>query len=417
MENDNKFENIEETNINNGINDGEPLSIDEVLEMYNQQSTTETTLKTENEEPKKKKKKHIVLWIVLGLLAVIILFCAYIYFSYTSDYNGGEKSGEYIIVKIPEGSNVSDIADILEESDLISSSLYFRFYSKMSETESLYRYGTFKIEKGCGYEEIAEILINGGEQAKSVTVTIPEGTCLYDYVKNVNGKEVTVPGIGSLLEKAGVCTKEDFYAALDKVELEGRLLSSVDKENTYYALEGYLFPDTYDFFDYDSKECAKLAIEKMLKHTEEVITDEMIENARKMGYSIHEMLTLASIVQLESGIDTDEMANVSAVFHNRLNNPASFAYLGSSPTIYYDKTMNGDGRYDTQNTAKGLPPGPVCSPGAAAIKAAFLPTENFEYTYFVTDSDGKFYYNTSDAGHRSTIKKLQASGKWIYELY
>ena len=414
MENENKFENFDEINTSADNGDNEPLSIEEVLEMYKggEENKSEAT-----EEESPKKKKHILLWVVLGLLALIAAICAWVYFSYTSDYQGGKKNGEYITVVIPQGSNVSDIADILEDEKVINSALFFRFYSKMSATETLYRYGTFKIEKGSGYEEIAEVLISGGEQAKSVTVTIPEGTCLYDYVKNVNGKDVTVPGIGSLLEKAGVCTKEDFYAALDEVELEGRLLSSVDKENTYYPLEGYLFPDTYDFFCYDSKECAKLAIDKMLKHTEEIITDEMIENARKMGYSIHEMLTLASIVQLESGINTDEMANVSAVFHNRLNNPSSFAHLGSSPTIYYDKTMNGDGRYDTQNTAIGLPPGPVCSPGAAAIKAAFLPTENFKYTYFVTDSDGKFYYNTSAAGHSSTIKKLQASGKWIYELY
>ena len=414
MEKENNFDNFDEINNTTNGNDTEPLSIEEVLEMYNSNKEPDTE---EEEKEAPKKKKHIFLFVVLGVVALIAAICALVYFSYTSDYQGGKKNGEYITVIVPQGSNVSDIANILEDEKVINNALFFRFYSKMSETETLYRYGTFKIEKGSGYEVIAEVLINGGEQAKSVTVPIPEGTCLYDYVKNVNGKDVTVPGIGSLLEKAGVCTKEDFYAALDNVELEGRLLSSVDKENTYFALEGYLFPDTYDFFYYDSKECAKLAIEKMLKHTEEIITDEMIENARKMGYSIHEMLTLASIVQLESGIDTDEMANVSAVFHNRLNNPASFAYLGSSPTIYYDKTMNGDGRYDTQNTAKGHPPGPVCSPGAAAIKAAFLPTENFKYTYFVTDSDGKFYYNTSASGHSSTIKKLQSQGKWIYELY
>ncbi len=406
MENENKFENIPNTN-------EEPLSIDEVLEMYNNEKDAEEEVRVEPP----KKKKHILLWVILGLIAVIIIAITWIYFSYTSDYNGGGKTGEVKTVIIPQGSNVSDISEILEDEDVINSALFFRFYSKMSETETLYRYGTFEIEMGCGYEEIAEILINGGEQAESVTVTIPEGTCLYDYVKNVNGKDVTVPGIGSLLEKAGVCTKEDFFAALDEVAMEGKLLSSVDTENTYYALEGYLFPDTYELFSHDSKECARLAVEKMLKHTEEIITDEMIRNAEGMGYSIHDMMTLASIIQLESGINTEEMANVSAVFHNRLNNPASFAHLGSSPTIYYDKTMNGDGRYDTQNTCKGLPPGPVCAPGAAAIKAAFLPTENFDYTYFVTDSDGKFYYNTSASGHSSTIKKLQSQGKWIYELY
>ena len=164
------------------MNDNEPLSIEEVLEMYN---GNEENTDEDNEEEAPKKKKHILLWVVLGLLALIAAICVWVYFSYTSDYQGGKKNGEYITVIIPQGSNVSDIADILEDEKVIDSALFFRFYSKMSATETLYRYGTFKIEKGSGYEEIAEVLISGGEQAKSVTVTIPEGTCLYDYVKNV----------------------------------------------------------------------------------------------------------------------------------------------------------------------------------------------------------------------------------------
>ena len=410
MENEKNFEDLNNTPKNFNNNE-EPLSIDEVLQMCEEQKAAEEKA----EEPE--KKKHIWLWIVLGFFGLLIILAAGAYFAYSSDYNGGKKMGEVKTVIIPEASTVADIAEILEDEGIIDNAIFFRLYSKMAETETLYRYGTFKIELGSGYVEIAELLINGGEQAPTATVTIPEGTCIYDYVKNVNGKDVTVPGIASLLEQGGVCTKEDFFAALKDVAFDSKLLSSADTQNTYCALEGYLFPDTYEFYSHESKESAKLAVEKMLACTEEVITDEMIKNAENMGYSIHEMLTLASIIQLESGIDTEEMANVSAVFHNRLNDPANFAYLGSSPTIYYDKTMDGDGRYDTQNKAKGLPPGPVCAPGEAAIKAAFLPTKNFRYTYFVTDSDGKFYYNSSEAGHRSTIKKLQNEGKWIYELY
>ncbi len=417
MENENKFENSEETTTPN-INE-EPLSVEEILEIYQNETEADTESQDDTMDPPK-KKRHIILWSVLAFFAILIAFCAWVYFSYTSDYNGDKDKGKKITVIIPQGSSVSDIAEILEEEELIDNTLFFRFYSKMSATETLYRYGTFEIEEGCGYEEIAEILISGGEQAKTITVTIPEGTCLYDYVKNVNDKEVAVPGIGSILEKAGVCKKDDFYAALAEVALEGEILSQVDTKNTYFALEGYLFPDTYEFFGQngdDSKECAKLAVARMIGQTEEVITDEMIKNAETMGYSIHEMMTLASIIQLEAGIDTKEMANVSAVFHNRLNAPAQFGHLGSSPTIYYDKTMKGDGRYDTQNVCKGLPPGPVCSPGEAAIRAAFLPTKNFKYTYFVTDSDGNFYYNTTAEGHNSTINELQAKGKWIYEYY
>lgn len=377
------------------------------------------------------KLKKILL-IFLALLAVMAIAVGIVAATAVSDYKGTARNGELCTITIPEGSSAATVANILQEGGAINSALYFRIYSRLAGTEADYRYGSYEFKNNIGFEKIAEVLSTQGAKLSTVTVTIPEGSCLHDYTKNVNKKDVTVIGIASLLKKAGVCKTEDFFAALDEVDFSSKLLNSIDKENTYYALEGYLFADTYEFYfcgcteclaeggtqkTCESKECAKKAVDRMIARTEEVITDEMIANAEKMGYSIHEMLTLASIIQLESGIDTGEMANVSAVFHNRLKNPGSFPKLGSSPTIYYDKTMNGDGRYDTQNVANGLPPGPVCSSGEAAIKAAFLPTENFKYTYFVTDSDGKFYYNSTASEHSSTIKKLQNQGKWIYEFY
>lgn len=393
---------------------------------------TENADNTENTEPQKPRKKHTALYIVLGVIAAIILSVVIVITSALADYNGTSRKGDTCTVIVPQGSAVSTIADKLKEAGAIDSALLFRVYSRLAGTETLYQYGVYEFKDNIGFEAIAELLISQGTKAETVTVTIPEGTTLYDYTKNVNNNNVTVVGIATLLKNAGVCQPDDFFAALSEVDFSSELLSSIDKVNTYHPLEGYLFADTYEFYfcgcktcagdkgtdkDCLSKECAKKAIERMLTRTEEVITDEMVKNAKNMGYSIHEMLTLASIIQLESGIDTKEMANVSAVFHNRLNSPSKFPRLGSSPTIYYDKSMNGDGRYDTQNVTEGLPPGPVCSSGEAAIKAAFLPTENFDYTYFVTDSDGKFYYNSSESAHQSTIKKLQNAGKWIYEYF
>ncbi len=377
-------------------------------------------------------KKRTVLYIILGIIAVLIITGIIIVVSALADYNGTSRKGDICTVNIPQGASVSTIANLLEDAGAIDNALLFRVYSRLSGSEGLYQYGIYEFKNDIGFEAIADLLITKGAVAQTVTVTIPEGTTLYDYTKNVNKKDVTVPGIGTLLSKKGVCKAEDFFAALEEVDFSSRLLSTADKENTYYPLEGYLFADTYEFYfcgctacdpengkskDCSSKECAQKAVKRMLSRTEEIITDQMVKNAEDMGYTIHEMLTLASIIQLESGIDTKEMPNVSAVFHNRLSNPSSFPMLGSSPTIYYDKSMKGDGRYDTQNKAKGLPPGPLCSSGEAAIKAAFLPTENFKHTYFVTDSDGKFYYNSSAAGHSATIKQLQNAGKWIYEYY
>lgn len=374
-----------------------------------------------------------ILIIALAVLLAIIIAVAVIAFSIMSDIKGTSRDGKLCAVTIPQGASVAAIAELLEDAGAVDSALTFRLYSKLNPEKANYKYGTYEFYNNIGFDEIAKILSTQGQKALTVKVTIPEGTTLHDYTKNVNGKDVTVVGIATLLSKAGVCKADDFFAALDNVDFSSsKLLSTIDKENTYYPLEGYLFADTYEFYycdcvgcagnkgkekDCESAACAEKAIKRMLARTEEVITDEMINNAEDMGYTIHEMLTLASIVQLESGIATDEMANVSAVFHNRLNKPSKFPMLGSSPTIYYDKSMNGDGRYDTQRYAKGLPPGPVCSSGKAAIEAAFMPTQDFDYTYFVTDNTGKFYYNTTESGHHATIKKLQNEGKWINEKF
>ena len=136
-------------------------------------------------------------------------------------------------------------------------------------------------------------------------------------------------------------------------------------------------------------------------------TPEMRARAKELGYTMHEILTMASIVELEAGGSPGEMANVAAVFYNRLSwdEPKR---LGSSPTAEY---KHGGGRYDT-NTNEGLPPGPLCAPSLASIRAALWPTENFPYTYFVTDKNMQFYYNETYDKHNATIRRLKNQGLW-----
>ena len=154
----------------------------------------------------------------------------------------------------------------------------------------------------------------------------------------------------------------------------------------------------------------------MVSECEDRITQTMHDRAREMGYTINEIITMASIIQMEAGQSTKEMANVAAVFYNRLKSD-DFATLGSSPTCYYGGSFKrDDGRYDTYKV-KGLPPGPLCSPGIDAIKAALYPTENTEYYYFVTDKNGKFYFHKTLSEQNSTIAKLQQGNNWIYEYF
>lgn len=361
-----------------------------------------------------KTNKGKVKYIILAVLAFLLIAVIGVSVFFISDMNGS-KNGKDITVEIQKGTYASEIAEILSDKGIIKSALGFRVFAKIKGYESGFKYGTYTFNTGDAYEEIAKMLMTQGEKAKTVTVTIPEGTGINDYVKNVNGQNVTVLGIASILEKAGVCQKADFFEALNNLKLDSKLLKGAENKNTYYTLEGYLFPETYDFYNYDSKECAVLAVERMIKETESRITDEMYKKADKLGYSMHEILTMASIIQMEAGVDTDALPKIAGVFYNRLNSDA-FSTLGSSPTCFYgDSFENDDERYDTYK-AKGLPPGPLCSPGIKAINAALNP-EGSDYFYFVTDKNGKFYFHKTYAEQNATIASLKQNGNWIYEYF
>ena len=378
------------------------------------------------QEPEQKKKRNKrakkggsalknIIWI-LCIIAVSVCLAVTAIIG-LSDYVGiGFGRGESCEMDIPYGSPTSVIAEKLEETGAVKMPILFRLYSKLKGYESQYKYGLYTFNNDIGYEKIADMLMNDGAKAESVTVTIPEGTGINDYTKNVNGEDVTVKGIATLLEQAGVCSKADFLYALNEVEFDTKLLKNCNVGKTYYALEGYLFPDTYDFYAYDSKECAKMVVERLIKQTDSKITDDMYKRADELGYTMNEILTMASIIQMEAGQSTESMADVAAVFYNRLNSK-DFATLGSSPTCYYGESFkNDDGRYNTYNV-KGLPPGPLCSPGIDAINAALYPTQNSDYYYFVTDKNGNFYFHKTMAEQNATIAKLQQGDNWIYEYF
>ncbi len=377
------------------------------------------------EEPVQKRSKRKsrksssiiknIIWIV-GIIVVSVVLAGTVIIG-LFDYVGlGFDRGQSCQMDIAYGSSTTAIAEKLEETGAVKMPILFRLYSKLKGYESQYKYGLYTFNTDIGYDNIADMLMNDGAKAESVKVTIPEGTGINDYTKNVNGEDVTVKGIATILEEKGVCSKTDFIYALNEVDFNTKLLENCNVGKTYYSLEGYLFPDTYDFYAYDSEECAQMVVEKMIAQTESKITDDMYKRAQELGYTMNEILTMASIIQMESGQNTAEMANVAAIFYNRLDSK-DFATLGSSPTCYYGESFkNDDGRYDTYK-ATGLPPGPLCSPGIDAIKAALYPAEKDGYFYFVTDSQGNFYYHKTMAEQNATISKLQQGGNWIYEYF
>ena len=400
-------------------------------------------LATEEEEVGKKRKKKKsntkkgnsfaknIAWILSIIIVAVGLGIGIIYAG--ADFTGiGFGRGADTTMDIKMGTPAAEIAEQLKDSGAVKIPMLFRVYAKLKGYDSQFKYGFYTFSTEAGYEDLCQMLISEGAKAETVEVTIPEGTGINDFTKNVNGEKVTVPGITTLLEKAGVCSRADFLEALENVKRDTKLLQNADDIRTYHTLEGYLFPETYSFYSFDDKqECARLAVEKMLSESEKRITEDMYKRAEEMGYSMNEILTMASIIQMEAGVEakTDSakehlkinMQGVAGVFYNRLKS-SDFPSLGSSPTLFYgDSFKQDDGRYNTQadnkfSAIEGLPPGPLCSPGIDAINAALNPKES-DYYYFVTDSSGNFYFHKTAAEQSATITKLQQGQQWVYEYF
>ena len=358
-------------------------------------------------EPRKPEKSHrkkrgvgATVWII-SIVAVSFLLAFGIIFA-GSDYLGigfGRGNGE-CEVDIPSGATTTQIARQLKETGAIKSTVLFRVYVKLKNYDGKFRDGYHHFDSEAGYDGIAHELMQKGAAAKSVSVTIVEG-------KNIDD-------IAALLEKKGVCTKQDFIYEVQEGDFNYDFVKQIPVNSVHYRLEGYLFPDTYKFFCYDSKECAHLAVDKMLSTLNKKLKQEKIDlNNIKVydkQYTFHEIMSMASIVEMEAGSNTSEMNKVAAVFFNRLRS-SNFETLGSSPTRKYPY---GDGRYNTYECS-GLPVGPLCSPGIKSIKATCAPENNFEYYYFVTDAKMKFYYRKTLSEHNAIIAKLKAEKNWIYE--
>lgn len=225
-------------------------------------------------------------------------------------------------------------------------------------------------------------------EIQTVRITFPEGYTLIDIAEKLESNSVC-----SAADFMALTTDREYLASLDYDILDG--IENV--ENVAYYLEGFVFPDTYDFYIGES---AGRALSRFLENADSRITDEHIARAAELGYSIREIITIASVIQKEAS-DPLYMSDVSSVIHNRLDSP-SYGKLQCDVTIHYVNNCITDSPYlegDTSayaehfNTYKcdGLPAGPICNPGLSAIEAALYPTDT-NYFFFVTDSDWNYYF-------------------------
>ncbi len=336
----------------------------------------------DRKKAKKKKKQKKTLKKVLLVLLVIVLVV--IGGGLVADYLPSHQTGEVVVV-IPEKSSTADIAKILKKDNLILSESFFRAMSKIRGVDSKYNYGKFKVNRGAGYDELFTTLTQAGNNVDAVKVTIPEG---YEIYK-----------IADLLEEKGLIDKEKFYYLVDYGEFDYDFIDDIPvREN---RLEGYLFPSTYTFVPNDEK----AIINEMLMQFEKMYA-KYEERAEEMDMTMDEVVTLASIIEREAQGDEDRKL-VSSVFHNRLESE-KYPYLQSCATVQYIlkerkpvlsvEDTKIDSPYNTYIN-KGLPLGPIASPGEKSIEAALYPEES-DYLFFVLGSDGKHHFSKTFEEHK-----------------
>ncbi len=348
--------------------------------------------------------------ILISLLCLIILVVCVI-FGYKYSVSAPSNNGEEVSVYVEEGQTYSSIGSILKEKGIIRSEFAYKIYIKLNETKDL-EYGEYHIKNNLSVEDVIKTLERGSKNtAKTVSITFYEGKNMRDVIskitKNFNISEKDI--LNKLKDK-------DYLDSL--IEKYWFLTKSIKDKDIYYSLEGYLFPDTYEFYLNSSVEGI---FEKLLDNTEHKLEEykSKIENSK---YSIHEIMTLASIVELEAGT-SDDRNGVAGVFYNRLNDKWA---LGSDVTTYYAEKLDNYSRdltnaelnncnsYNTRSSCLDgkLPVGPICNPGIESIVASISPKKH-KYYYFVADKNGKTYFNKSYSDHTSTVSKLKRDGLWI----
>lgn len=246
---------------------------------------------------------------------------------------------------------------------------------------------------GCSSpKKILEELAVTTTAAQTVKVTFPEG--------------LTAPEYAQLLEQNSVCSSADFLAAVNQPEGDYMFISEISNaDERPFLLEGYLFPDTYEFYENTS---AQKVLGKMLRNYQSKITDADRTRAAELGYTVDEVLRIASIIQEEA--TTPEMKKVSSVLHNRLND--SYGKLECDVTVHYlnrqvkpyveDVSVYSE-LYNTYKV-KGLPAGPITNVGRDAIDAALYPADT-DYYFFLTDTDGNYHYAVTWKEHSANVKK------------
>ncbi|MFK3938487.1 endolytic transglycosylase MltG [Alkalihalobacillus sp. NPDC078783] len=360
-------------------------------------------------EERVSQAKVVRKWVFISFIAIIIIGAIIAVSGYA--YLKGsiepmdKDNGEQIEVSIPIGSTPGGIGGILEDAGLISNGTIFKYYVRYLN-ESDFQAGDYALSTDMSMEEIIHALKDGKVEQESVfNFTIPEGFWLEDIVKRI--AEATQYNEDEILEKM----QDDEYieSLVDRFPILGKQV--LDGE-IRHPLEGYLFPARYDFVDENAS--IETIIETMLERTQSVL-DQYSDQIESSNYTLHEIMTLASIIEREAQTSEDRYL-ISGVLYNRLDDNMK---LQVDPTVAYAAgshlymtsldDLDVDSPYNTY-MYEGIPIGPIASPGEDSIKAALEPRVT-DYLFFYARVTGEVIYNSSYEDHQQVVEEYRQ--EWI----
>lgn len=331
----------------------------------------------------------------LTILLILVLIAGAVIIGGNAYINGLDKpydvdSGEYITVTISSGATTTRIGQILEEQGIIADDSKFKIYSKVKKYDGTLKAGEYNLSPSMTMTEILDILQRGA--SNTTRFTLPEG--------------LTIEQAADVLTGQNLINREEFMNLLQYGEFDYEFMNGLPSGQN--RLEGFLFPETYEIFTTASEEDI---INRLLAQFDTVFTDEYYKRADELGYSVSEIITIASLIERETRVD-EERPVVASVIYNRLaigqalQIDATVQYaLGEQKQFLTYTDTEIDSPYNTYKIP-GLPPGPICSPGKASIEAALYPDDT-DYYYYVLKSADSVEHNFAETYDKFLVYKSQ----------
>lgn len=352
--------------------------------------------------PRKRRRRHFNVLTYLLFVVVTSAILAGVGWLLINDLCAFNKEDVTATIEVTADDSIATIADKLHDAGLIQYKWFFRLFASVADAKDKIGTGTYELDTDMDYRALITGMHNssGNLNSDTVRITIPEG--------------YTVSQIIKLLAEKGVNTQEELLNAAKTAAFDYEYIDNHSEDIS--RLEGYLFPDTYDFY---LNEKPSSALNRLIKNFDSKLDDDLLSQAKARGYDLSDIITIASLIEKETdGTDQDKIASV---IYNRLADKGghgTYGMLNIDAALLYalpehegaitnaDKQV--DSKYNLYKYA-GLPPTPIANPGLASIDAALEPAQT-DYYYYALGKDGRHHFSSTLEQHNAFLSSADYAG-------